>query len=232
MCGRYALYSAPHAVALQFGLGREADFTPSYNIAPGRVVLALRTDPDRARTAIRLTWGLTPAWTRSPASAHHYFNARADHLAQRSSSRNALLFRRCIVPANGFYVWHAAEGRREPYYARPRDAGLFGFAGIYETHPCPPGAFGACAIVTVAANDSLASLNPRMPAILGVEHYAHWLDPEHPDPLALVDVLRPAAARSICVHRVSSRVNNVENDDPGLLTPVHERSTRADDELF
>lgn len=232
MCGRYVLCSSPHAVALQFGLAREPEFAPSYNIAPGSIVLAIRSRPDHARSAFAVAWGLTPSWTKSPQTAHHFFNARADHLAQKPSFRNALLFRRCIVPADGFYEWHATGGGREPYFVRPRETGLFGFAGIYETHPSPPGTSGTCAIITVAANAVLAPLNPRMPAILGVEHYAHWLDSDHPDPLSLVDVLRPAPAGSLRVDRVGSRVNDVKNDDPGLLAPPREPPARADDELF
>ena len=232
MCGRYVLCSSPHAVALQFGLAHEPELQPRYNIAPGSIVLTIRSRPDHARSAVSVAWGLTPSWAKAPQTSHHFFNARADHLAQKPSFRSALLFRRCIVPADGFYEWHTTIGGREPYYVRPRDAGLFGFAGIYETHPSPPGAAGTCAIVTVAANALLAPLNPRMPAILSIEHYAHWLDPDHPDPLSLVDVLRPAPIRSMRADPVSSRVNDVANDDPGLLASTTKSSLRADDELF
>jgi putative SOS response-associated peptidase YedK len=232
MCGRYVLYSSPHAVALQFGLAHEPDFAPSYNIAPGRIVVAIRAEPNHARRAVALAWGLTPSWAKSRETVHHFYNARADHLAQKPSFRNALLFRRCIVPADGFYEWHTSACGREPYYVRPRHAGLFGFAGIYETHPGPPGAAGTCAIITVAANGLLAPLNPRMPAILGVEDYARWLDPDHPDPLSLVDVLRPAPVRFMRADRVSVRVNDVANDDPSLLAPTPTSAPRADGELF
>jgi putative SOS response-associated peptidase YedK len=229
MCGRYALYSSPHAVALQFGLAREPAFTPSYNIAPGRVVLAIRAHPDGSRHGVALAWGLTPAWAHASPAAHHHFNARADHLAQKPSFRDALSYRRCIVPADGFYEWHAAGGQRTPYYVQPEDGGLVGLAGNYEIAANPA---GTCAIVTVAANAALAHLNARMPAILGVADYAHWLDPDHPDPLSLVDTLRPAPTRFTRAARVSRRVNQPQHDDPGLIVPVPPSASRADDELF
>lgn len=232
MCGRYALHSRAHAIALQFGLAHEPVVAPSYNIAPGRPVLAVRAQPDRARGSISLGWGLLPPWARDPAIAHHLFNARAEHLAQKPAFRNAFLHRRCIVPADGFYEWHAAGGRREPYYVCPVGPGLFGFAAVYETHPGPTASAGTCVIVTVAANTVVAALNPRMPAILGIDQYAHWLDPDHPDPLSLLNVLRPAPASRMQAHRVGMRVNNVRNDDAQLIAPLRGTASPTDDELF
>lgn len=220
MCGRFALHGTPHAVALQFGLAHEPTYRPSYNIAPGAAILAVRAEASHARTALMLRWGLIPSWARDPSIGHHLVNARAEHMAERPAFRGALHARRCIVPADGFYEWRTEEGRRVPYYVRPRQGGLFGFAALYEWWEGPDGRIGSCAIVTTAANRTLCKIHDRMPAILSARDYAHWLDPDHPDPVALAAALRPAPDDLVRACRVGILVNKVRNDGPELLTPA------------
>jgi putative SOS response-associated peptidase YedK len=59
-----------------------------------------------------------------------------------------------------------------------------------------------------------------MPVILRREDYELWLDPGMTDVEALSDLLKPFDARSMGSYPVSSRVNQVQNDDPECSAPV------------
>lgn len=217
MCGRYSLHSHPHVVALQFGLAHVPELAPRYNVAPGTPVLAIRADRTQTRSGALLHWGLIPAWAKDPAIGHRLINARAETVLAKPAFRNAFRYRRCIIPADGYFEWAPARGRKQPYYIRPRSDTLFGFAGLYERWKGSDGPIESCTIVTTDANELTRGLHSRMPVILPIEAYAHWLDPENPDPDALAALLKPAADEQMRLHPVSLRVNSVKNDDPDLI---------------
>jgi putative SOS response-associated peptidase YedK len=217
MCGRYALHSNPHVVALQFGLAHPPQIEARYNIAPGTPVLAVLADASHARNGVLLNWGLIPSWAKDPTIGNRLINARAETLAEKPSFRAAFRRRRCIVPANGYYEWMPTGGRKQPYFIRPNGDELFGFAGLYEHWKGSDGPVDSCTIITTDANELTRTIHARMPVILPVEAYAHWLDADNPDPTALTSLLRPAPSDRMTAYPVSLRVNNVKNEGPTLI---------------
>ena len=78
------------------------------------------------------------------------------------------------------------------------------------------------ALITVPANDLVAQIHERMPAILTPESYDRWLGTEA-DPRELM-ISFPA--EQMRMWPISRRVNKPENDDPALLEPVPEEALR------
>ncbi|MGQ0655971.1 MAG: SOS response-associated peptidase [Betaproteobacteria bacterium] len=220
MCGRYALHSHPQVVALQFGLGADPDFKPSYNVCPGTDILVVRENRDGARVAAHHRWGLVPHWAKDPASGNKLAGrltaARGDTVAAKPAFRDAFLKRRCLVPASGFYEWHSARGRKSPWYLRPLDAPLFALAGIAA---CWKGLYSV-SLITTEANEVMQPIHERMPVIVPPERYAAWLDRSLQDAAALMDFVKPYAAERMAAHAVSPRVNQPGNDDAALLEPI------------
>src|SRR5512139_46410 len=116
MCGRYSLHSSPSVIALQFGLAHAPEVAARYNVAPGTPVLAVRADSKHARSGALLHWGLIPSWAKEASIGNRLINARAETLTEKPSFRTAFRRRRCIIPANGYYEWMPAGGRKQPYY--------------------------------------------------------------------------------------------------------------------
>src|SRR5205823_2144772 len=116
----------------------------------------------------------------------------------------------------------AEAGGKRPYCVRPRDGGPMAFAGLWESWMGPNGEeMESAAIVTTAANDELAPLHERMPAIVPPEAFDFWLDCKSVDALtATAAVLNPAPAGLLEAYAVSSAVNQVANDHPGLIEPA------------
>jgi putative SOS response-associated peptidase YedK len=220
MCGRYSLHASPGVIALQFGLGQPVGFTPRYNIPPGTEVLAVHVGPRDTRAGELLRWGLIPSWAKDPSIGNRMNNARAETITEKPSFRSAFRRRRCILPANGFFEWKTVAGRKQPYYIRPRGDELFGFAALYEHWDGPAGRINSCAVITTAPNELMREIHDRMPVILPVEAYAHWLDPVSPDPGALLNLLVPCPAEKMTAFAVDPRVNNVRNEDAALIEPM------------
>ena len=74
------------------------------------------------------------------------------------------------------------------------------------------------ALITVSANELVAQIHDRMPAILKPEAYDRWLGVE-PDARELL-ISFPAAPMRMWP--VSRRVNAPQNDDASLLEPQAE----------
>ncbi|MDH3738794.1 MAG: SOS response-associated peptidase, partial [Alphaproteobacteria bacterium] len=69
--------------------------------------------------------------------------------------------------------------------------------------------------------DALAPIHARMPVILAREDFTTWLDvSDETDTAAVSALLRPAAAEITTAWPVSTRVNNVRNDDASLVEPI------------
>jgi putative SOS response-associated peptidase YedK len=75
---------------------------------------------------------LVPAWATDLSADPPLLNARAEPVASKPAFRAAFAGRRCLIPADGFYEWVAAPGKKQPIHFRMRQGGPFAFAGLWE----------------------------------------------------------------------------------------------------
>lgn len=220
MCGRYV---SPHNAAIErhWRIGRDNSnpFGARYNAAPTQLLPIHRNHPARGPELALLRWGLIPSWAKDASIGARLINARADTVAAKPSFRAAFKRRRCLVPMMGFYEWQKAGARKVPHYIHLPAAELFAVAGLYEYWAGTDGAdsIESYAIITTDANAVVATVHDRMPVILPERHYEEWLDPGNERADALQDLLRPYPADGMRAFPVSTRVNNVKNDDPALI---------------
>lgn len=226
MCGRYTLRKSPREVADACDVDAPPELRARYNIAPTQRVLAARpragarpaTGP--ANEAAWLRWG----WTLQP-SGTLLLNIRSEGAHEKRSFRTALLSRRCVLPADGFYEWRRGGDRPVPFHLRPRDGGLLLFAGLWTGD----GDHGAAAILTTSPNAVLAPIHDRMPVILSAEGLRRWLAPDTPEE-ELRGLLRPCSEERLEAVPVGERVGSVKNDDESCLSPPEKRPEQL--ELF
>lgn len=220
MCGRFARHSPAEQLARAAGARLVvAAPAPSWNVAPGQGVLAVRSSGS-AREALLLRWGLVPHWARDSKIAYRMINARAESAADKPAFREPLRRRRCLVLADGFYEWRRQGAVKQPYYiARPD--GPLAFAGLWDAWQHGHERIESCTILTTAANPQVAPLHERMPVMLAPEQYALWLDPEVQQPERLRPLLRPWPG-ALTIHPVSRAVNSPGHDGPELIEPLEE----------
>ena len=84
----------------------EDDWNPRYNIAPTQNVPIIRQnakEPVREMSFVR--WGLIPSWAKESSVAAKMINARSETASTKPAFRDALKYRRCLIPADAFYEW-------------------------------------------------------------------------------------------------------------------------------
>lgn len=220
MCGRYAAFLPAEAIARLFHtVNAPPDIAPSWNVAPTQQAMAIRRDPDTGERHLDLlNWGLLPSWTKDPARAQRPINARSETLATSGLFRSAFKARRCIVPADAFFEWKAAETGKQPYAIARRDGSPMAFAGLWEGFLWPDGEITLTfTIATTQANADVAALHGRMPVILEPADWPVWLGEAAGPPSEL---LRPAPGGTLRVWPVSRRVNTPRNNAADLLAPI------------
>jgi putative SOS response-associated peptidase YedK len=231
--GRYRLSRRKLLVEEYFNsVSGEEDWSPRYNIAPTRPVPVIRQHPkEPIRKLSLIRWGLIPSWAKDPSAASSMINARAETAATKPAFRDAMKSRRCLIPADGFYEWMRTGKTKQPYCFEVNDGELFAFAGLWDRWKDPSGSWvKTCSILTTRPNAVTSAVHDRMPVILDPYAYDLWLDPGMKDVSAASELLKPYDARLMLCYPVSTRVNNVANDDVDCSAPVE--LSRIQDRLF
>jgi putative SOS response-associated peptidase YedK len=221
MCGRYSLTTPVEALRQLFAFEGSPNLRPRYNVAPSQAVPIVRLrGGETTREIAQVRWGLVPGWAKDLSISAKLINARGETVAEKPSFRAAFRSRRCLIPADGFYEWRRQNGAKQPYRIARQDGGLFTFAGLWERWSSPGGeTVESCAIITTEANARLAPIHPRMPVVLDPVAYETWLDPQS-EREALHALLVPAPEEALTAYAVSTRVNNVRNDDAECIAPA------------
>ncbi len=220
MCGRYTIYTDLTQLAERFGFDAgEVDFLPSYNVAPTQSMLTVvRSEGNRAEL---MRWGLIPSWAKNMSIGSRMINARAETVAEKPSFRAALMRRRCLVVADGFYEWQKTPTGKRPMRIALDDGGPFAFAGLWEVWKSPDSQLiKSCTIITTSANDRLRSIHSRMPVILTPDAEELWLDTNIEDAAVQARALVPYPLEDLQAYEVSSLVNSPKNNAPELVVPV------------
>ena len=220
MCGRFTLYFPVELLAEIFDLPDLPGLISRYNIAPTQAAAVVRSSGNARRLDL-LRWGLVPSWAKDISAGSRMINARSESLPDKPAFRNAVRFRRCIVPASGFYEWKPEGPRKIPYYISLSDGAPMGFAGIWEVWKTPEGSFlETFAILTTSANPLIAPIHDRMPVILHPDTYGLWLDRDVINPEQLQLLYPPYPTDHLTLHPVSTLVNSPRNDHPACIEPT------------
>ena len=200
----------------------EDDWNPRYNVAPTQPVPVIRQHPkEPVRTLSLMRWGLIPHWAKDPSIAGSTINAKSETAATKPAFRDPLKFRRCLIPADGFYEWAKTANGKQPHCFEINNGELFSFAALWDRWKDPSGTrVKTCSILTTTPNAVTAPIHDRMPVILDPDSYDLWLDPGMQDVAAISELLKPYDARLMRCYPVSPRLNHVANDDAECSRPV------------
>jgi putative SOS response-associated peptidase YedK len=222
MCGRFVATTDDAGITRLFVVdARIGDaVAPSWNVAPTQPVRGV-VEHEGRRLAVTFRWGLVPPWAEDSSKGARLINARAESVVDKPTFRQAYRRRRCLIPADGYYEWQTtADSAKVPYFIH---AGApLAFAGLWETwrdpHQLDAPPLRTCTILTTAAVESVRAIHDRMPLALPPDTWERWLSGGPGDP----HLLSPTGAR-LSAHPVSTAVNHVANNHPGLVEPVATR---------
>jgi len=216
MCGRYYLTAGAAEIRKTFKVDGLSDLVPRYNIAPTQLC-PIVVPEGRERRVRMARWGLVPPWSRDLSLGAGMINAPAEVIDERPAFRAAFPSQRCLVPGSGFYEWETKGTRRQPYRITPRGGALFAFAGLSEKWTPEGGEpVETFAIITSRANKLLSEVHDRMPVIIAPADHQRWLT----GPLQTARRLLVSYTGGMTIARVSDRINDLKQDDVGLIAPM------------
>jgi len=125
-------------------------------VFPTNIAPVLVAEKDKPQAAL-MTWGF-PKWQGKGV----IINARSETALEKKMFRLPLLQKRCVAPSAGFFEWRQENGKKQKYLFRLPKTKLLYLAGLYNTFDQMP----AYAILTTAANPSVAAYHDRMPLVL------------------------------------------------------------------
>ncbi len=223
MCGRFGLWAGIPAIKERFGIDATVEISPRYNIAPGQPACAIRENRTGKRIMDFMLWGfLLPSHVSG--SGELLVNARAETVFVRSLFRFPVRFRRCLVPASGFYEWRASYGKKVPYLVRLKNGDFFAMAGIWER----PRRGNAGRVVdgarflllTCVAEGEVARVHHRMPVVLSSDAWEMWLDREITSASRIASILRMRLSSDAWdITRIGTGINNPQSEGPQLIAP-------------
>jgi putative SOS response-associated peptidase YedK len=223
MCGRYRLSRRKQIIEEHFNTAPwDDDWSPRYNIAPTQPVPAIRQHPkEPIRQIALMQWGLIPNWSKSASIASSTINAKSETAATKPAFREPLKFRRCLIPADGFYESKRTGTAKQPFCFEINDGELFAFAGLWDGWKNSDGQWiKSCTILTTIPNAVTGTVHDRMPVILRPDDYDLWLDPGMQNVSGIAELLKPYDASEMRCYPVSARINHVANDDKECSRPV------------
>lgn len=244
MCGRFVVARSLGEMLTIF----EADEiigeveVPSYNIAPTHNIAILVDRPivkpvagepigELRREIHSARWGLVPRWSSGPTASAPLINGRIETLDSKPSFKDALIRRRCVIPASGYYEWHVREdGTKQPFYIHAGEDGILAMAGLYEwwldeskSKDDPTRWLLSATTITKHTAPELAHIHDRNPLLLGPEMLEAWLDPSIDGDRDLLDAAAAESeflASEVEFYPVGSAVGQVRNNEPSLIKPL------------
>jgi putative SOS response-associated peptidase YedK len=231
MCGRYTIIAKAEEIEKRFNVEVPPAFTVRYNATPTQTLPVITNKNFHGLSFFQ--WGLVPFWSKDKKIGPGLINARAETIAEKSSFKDALKSRRCLVISDGYYEWKVASKKvRIPYRIQLKSGGLFAYAGLWEECARDDDSnLHTFTIITTTANQTTAPIHNRMPVILPREAESIWLNndismTEH------LSLLQPYADHDITLYTVSNLVNSAQNDHPRLIVPAAAMDQKGNYTLF
>ena len=224
MCGRYTMAASKEALIKRFDLKDfQGEYIPRYNIAPSQDNPVVLLNKEKERIIYPMRWGLIPSWAKDEKIGYKMINARAETLAEKSSFKNSLHNRRCLIPADGYYEWlkSGKPGKKPPFRIVMKSRELFAFAGLWDTWKNQAGeTICSYTIITTEADELVAKIHPRMPVILRPENENTWIDTGLKDLETVMKLLNPLPSDQTEMYEVSPLVGRPNIDNEDLIKPI------------
>ena len=114
-------------------------------------------------------------WGYHLADGKQIINARSETASRKAMFADGIRQRRCLIPAQHYYEWEKADGKKVKYAIEPEGSEGCFLAGIYRMEAGKP----VFTILTRGAAEGIAFIHERMPVILPNGVTADWLNPKY-----------------------------------------------------
>ncbi len=217
MISRYSLSADATAVSDRYSADPTPGYEPMYNAAPTLLLPVMTQESPNGMSFFY--WGATPAFAGQKPLGERIINTHAEAIAEKQALRRKLRDHRCLIPADGFYLWKRI-GRKAlvPYRFTLPGNSLFAIAGIWEEYEDENNiSHHTFSMITRQAHPSLSEYAERIPAILLQEKESSWLKESDTDALTKLLADFPGEFQH---YPVSTRINDPKQNTRSLILPV------------
>lgn len=218
MIERYSITATAALIQERFSAEVPDFYKPHYNAAPTQLLPVItNTGPDGLSL---FYWGIPPEWAKNKSVSEKVVNLKMETLLEKPSLRRAMLKRRCIIPADGFYAWKKV-GKKTlvPYRFIHTEKELFSFAGVWEDFEDHEGDENhTFMIITTATSQEVGQITDRMPLILDKAGEERWLSESKED--TMLEQLTTLPAEKLNGYTVTPKIKTADIDVPSLIIPT------------
>ncbi|MDO1447390.1 SOS response-associated peptidase [Rhodocytophaga aerolata] len=214
MCDRYSFTLSKEKTIRRFGLKIKQVPAPNFNFAPGMQIPAIMQQAPVEITLLH--WGMDIPQVKDPSKFKQVSVISTDPLPSQPSLHELLTTNRCIIPADGFYLWKRVSKKGKlPYRVVLKWSLPFAMAGVWNTSKTKESQKD-CSILTTSSTSVIQHISKHMPAILPLEHEKAWLY-ENLSAEETLKLLLPYPAENMKAYPVSAQLLQA-NENSELLT--------------
>jgi putative SOS response-associated peptidase YedK len=219
MIDRYSLAVSPADLGSTLAVDPLGFEKSVFNAFPTRLLPVITQNSPKGLS--HFYWGVEPQWAKNKPISEKLINVRVESLLERASTRKALMRYRCVVPADGFYVWKRLSKKSlVPYRVVMKNRKAFAMAGLWEEYENEEGAtFHTFTVITGQPNAVVFPLHDRMPLVLSKSQCELWLATETSEK-DLLDLLVPYPSEEMDSYPVSPRIQENQPYDSSLILPA------------
>ncbi len=205
MLPNYSIASKAQLIKEHFGIDNPFDHNGVYNAQPTSL-LPVMTSADPEKISY-FHWGINPAFTKSKGVSQKLLFAPAENILNKASQRKSLKTKRCIIPADSFYVWKDI-GKKEqiPYRFHLQNNSLFSIAGIWDTFESEEGdEVNTFMMITTKSIGEVKDISDVMPAILNDDLMIEWLNDSNTSE-SILEYVVPYSEKPLMSHTVNPKL--------------------------
>lgn len=166
------------------------------------------------------------------ASSAKLFNTALTHVFTKASTKTAMKQRRCVILADGIFLWkQIGKKKQTPYYFYQDNQQMFGMAGYWESSEDLEGNEFKCFMLITGTHQQLSSTQQETPLFLHSGDFKDWLDP-NTEQSDLEKILSKSSTMQFTSHSVSPEIQNEEKNHANLIKPTTPADQHGNYTLF
>ena len=231
MIDRYVILAKPTNFSDDLKLTIPKSYKATFNAAPTKLLpITTMQRPDKVEL---FTWGPISNFSNNKKLSPKLFNLPFIQALSKPSHRRGVEERRCVIWANGFYVWKPiAKRKTTPYYVSISDDTPIAIAGIWEAYDSFEGeTVNTFMMFTSPSDAQVQSFQEDMPVIIPQNDLNTWLSNE----TALAQIESMAVDQKIStlrIHPVSPAIVNMDAEGSELIKPSNPTDQYGNYTLF
>ena len=168
------------------------------------------------------SWGMIPEESHDSQIGEKLLNARVETLKAKQPFCD-ILNNRCLIPADGFYVWQNNDETESPFRAILPSRETFSIIGLYTEWGEDEEEFASIVksftMITTEGNQSMNNYSTRMPLLIPRSMEQQWLIGANFDNM-ISKAIAYSKERSFELYAVSEHINNEKNNQVKFIQNI------------